>query len=136
MAEERAAYAKAARQGSLLDKQLETLEPTPYEFKFRFRDDEAEHIYANGDWEAHAMFYNGRMRGRTEMEVLDWMDHVFNVEYPAKGMVFAVGNQAKRPHVWQLLGVLRLDELSDNEKAQGRLFWSARWRCGRVPECR
>ncbi len=120
--EEREAYAKAARQGSLLDKELETLEPTPYEFKFRFRDDEAEHIYSNGDWEAHAMFYHGRMRGMAEAEVLEWMDHVFNVEYPAKGMVFAVGNQAKRPHVWQLLGVLRLNELSDSERAQGRLF--------------
>lgn len=122
MAEEREAYARAARQGSLLDQELQTLEPTPYEFKFRFRDDEAEHTYTNGDWEAHAMFYNGRMRGKTAAEVLDWMDHVFNVEYPAKGMAFAVGNQAKRPHVWQLLGVLRLDELSENERAQPSLF--------------
>ncbi len=122
LVEERDAYAKAARQGSLLDEQLETLEPTPHEFRFYFRDDEAEHTYTNGDWEAHAMFYHGCMRGKTEAEVLQWMDHVFNVEYPAKGMAFAVGNQAKRPHVWQLLGVLRLDEVSENEKAQGRLF--------------
>lgn len=122
LVEEREVYAKAARQGSLLDEELECLEPTPYEFKFRFRDDEAEHTYTNGDWEAHAMFYHGRMRGKTEAEVLDWMDHVFNVEYPAKGMAFAVGNQAKRPHVWQLLGVLRLDEVSAEERAQGRLF--------------
>jgi hypothetical protein len=122
LGEERAAYAEAARQGLLLDKELERLEPTPHEFKFRFRDDDAEHTYTNGDWEAHAMFYNGRMRGKTEAEVLSWMDHVFNVEYPAKGMAFAVGNQAKRPHVWQLLGVVRLDELSVSERAQGRLF--------------
>lgn len=122
LSEERAAYAEAARQGSLLDKELETLEPTPYEFKFRFRDAEAEHTYTNGDWEAHAMFYNGRRRGKTETEVLAWMDHVFNVEYPTNGMAFAVGNQAKRPQVWQLLGVVRLDELSMSEKAQGSLF--------------
>jgi hypothetical protein len=120
--EERAAYAEAARQGSLLDKELETLQPTPHEFKFHFRDEEAEHTYTNGDWEAHAMFYNGRRRGKTEAEVQAWMDHVFNVEYPTNGMAFAVGNQAKRPHVWQLLGVVRLDELSMSEKAQGSLF--------------
>jgi hypothetical protein len=120
--EERAAYAEAARQGSLLDKELETLQPTPYEFKFHFRDEEAEHTYTNGDWEAHAMFYSGRRRGKTETDVLAWMDHVFNVEYPTSGMAFAVGNQAKRPHVWQLLGVVRLDKLSTDEGVQGRLF--------------
>lgn len=122
LAEERAAYSKAARQGLLLDKELEALEPTPYEFKFKFRDDEADHTYANGDWEAHAMFYNCRRRGKTEAETVDWMSHVFNVEYPARGMAFAVGNMAKRPHTWQLLGVLRLDELPENEKAQTSLF--------------
>ncbi|CEJ10724.1 hypothetical protein BN1110_01007 [bacterium YEK0313] len=119
---EREAYARAARQGSLFDKELASLEPTPYEFKFRFRDEEAEHTYTNGDWEAHAMFYNGRQQERSEAEVLQWMDTVFNDEYPQRGMAFAVGNQAKRPHVWQLLGVIRLDELSSSEKAQGELF--------------
>lgn len=122
LAEERDAYSRAARQGSLLDKELDALEPSPYEFKFRFKDDEAEHTYTNGDWEAYAMFYNGCRRGKSEAEVLEWMDHVFNVEYPDKGMVFAVGNQAKRPHVWQLLGVIRLSELPKDQKAQASLF--------------
>lgn len=122
LAEERIAYSKAARQGLLFDKELDQLEPSPYEFRFKFRDAEAEHTYANGDWEAHAMFYRGTRSGKSDKEVLDWMDHTFNVEYPAKGMAFAVGNQAKRPQVWQLLGVLRLDKLSDTERAQGSLF--------------
>ena len=122
IAKEKAAYSRAARQGSLLDKELEALEPTPYKFKFQFQDAEHAHTYTNGDWEAHAMFYNGRRRGQTEAEVLDWMDHSFNVVYPAKGMAFAVGNQAKRPHVWQLLGVIQLSELSDTDKAQASLF--------------
>jgi hypothetical protein len=39
----------------------------------------------------------------------------FNVEYPLKGMVFAIGNQAKRPQTWQLLGVIRLDEQTQGE---------------------
>ena len=122
LTEEREAYARAARQGSLLDKELDALEPTPYEFKFEFKDGEDPHTYTNGDWEAHAMFYNGLRRGKTKAEVLDWMDDIFNVEYPSKGMVFAVGNQAKRPHVWQLLGVIRLDELSEMDRAQASLF--------------
>jgi len=122
IAQERAAYATAARQGLLLDKELESIEPTPYVFKFRFEDGNHRHTYTNGDWEAHAMYYRGLQRGMSATEVLNWMDHTFNVEYPRLGMAFAVGNQAKRPQVWQLLGVLRLDELTDNEKAQGQLF--------------
>lgn len=108
--EERESYKLAAAQGSLFDDELAALEPTPFEFKFRFRDADASHEYTNGDWEAHAMYFLGRKRGQSEKEVLGWMDHTFNVEYPMRGMLFAVGNQAKRPHVWQLLGVLRVDE--------------------------
>jgi hypothetical protein len=44
------------------------------------------------------------------------MNQTFNEEYPRKGMVFAIGNQAKRPQTWQLLGVIRL-----NEQIQGEL---------------
>lgn len=122
LTEEREAYARAARQGLLLDKELDALEPTPYTFKFEFKDGDGPHTYTNGDWEAHAMFYNGLRRGKTRGEVLDWMDNTFNVEFPSKGMVFAVGNQAKRPQVWQLLGVIRLDELSEDDRAQARLL--------------
>lgn len=122
IAEAKDAYAKAARQGSLLDKELETLEPTPFDFKFRFYDADGEHTYTNGDWEAHAMYYMGLRRGRSVRETLEWMDHTFNVVYPEKGMAFAVGNMAKRPQTWQLLGVIRLDELPEHIAAQGSLF--------------
>jgi hypothetical protein len=109
--EERESYRRAASQGSLFDSDLAALEPSPFEFKFKFRDADAYHEYTNGDWEAHAMFYNARQRGMSEQETLEWMDHTFNVEYPQRGMLFAIGNQAKRRHVWQLLGVLRVSEI-------------------------
>jgi hypothetical protein len=109
--EERESYRLAAAQKSFFDDELAALEPSPYEFRFRFRDADAPHDYSNGDWEAHAMFYNARNKlGMSEQEALDWMDHRFNVEYPQKGMAFAVGNMAAYPKIWQLLGVLRLDE--------------------------
>ena len=64
------------------------------------------------------MFYNARTRmGMSDRQALTWMDGTFNKEYPDKGMLFAVGNQAKRPQVWQLLGVLRVDDTK-----QGSLF--------------
>ena len=109
LADERASYKLAASQSSFFDDDLAALEPTPFEFRFKFRDDEASHDFSNGDWEAHAMYYSARQRGQSEIEVLEWMDQIFNVDYARRGMIFAVGNQAKRPQTWQLLGVLRVD---------------------------
>jgi len=107
--EEREAFENAAKQTSMFDTELATLEPSPFEFRFKFEDD-VPHDFQNGDWEAHAMFYHGIQRGMSEQEVLDWMDHTFNVDYPKSGMLFAVGNMAKRRQTWQLLGVLKVEE--------------------------
>lgn len=112
--EEREAYQRAARQTSLLDEELANLEPSPFEFRFTFEDDAGSHNYENGDWEAHAMFWRERQR-TSEAEALRWMRGKFNDEYPKAGMVFAIGNQAKRPQTWQLLGVIRLDEPTQSE---------------------
>ncbi len=107
--QERESFENAARQASFFDKELATLDPSPFEFRFKFEDD-TRHDFQNGDWEAYAMFYNGMKRGMSEAEVLDWMNDIFNVKYPREGMLFAVGNQAKRPQTWQLLGVLKVDD--------------------------
>lgn len=115
IAEEREAYQLAARQDSFFDEPLATLEPSPYDFRFTFEDEGGRHDYQNGDWEAHAMFWRERSR-TSEEHALKWMHETFNEEFPRRGMVFAIGNQAKRPQTWQLLGVIRLDE-----KLQGEL---------------
>lgn len=106
---ERQAFSQAARQGSLLESELAEFEPTPYKFNFTFTDDAGLHTYTNADWEAHAMFFKERHRS-SETEALRWMSERFNEEYPAKGMLFALGNVARRPQTWQLLGVLRVDQ--------------------------
>jgi hypothetical protein len=116
MEDEREAFRRAASQTSMFDKELAELEPSPYEFRFRFKDEAGAHDYENGDWEAHAMFWRERNR-RGDKAALEWMNAKFNEEYPRRGMVFAIGNQAKRPHVWQLLGVIRLDEAHQGELA-------------------
>jgi hypothetical protein len=112
--EEREAYKQAARQDSFFDEKLAELEPSPYEFRFSFEDDSGKHNYQNGDWEAHAMFFHESRRS-SEKQALEWMDHTFNEEYPKRGMVFAIGNMAKRPKTWQLLGVIRLDAAVQGE---------------------
>lgn len=114
--EERETFRLAARQTLLFDRDLAELEPTPYEFRFKFEDDGGKHNYQNGDWEAHAMFWRESKR-TGEAEALKWIDHTFNEDYPKWGMAFAIGNQAKRPQTWQLLGVIRLDEMRQVELA-------------------
>ena len=94
IAGERETLTRAASQTSLFDQDLAALDPSPFEFRFIFEDD-SRHNFQNGDWEAHALFYNGKKRGMSDQEVLDRMDNVFNVTYPQRGMLFAVGNQAK-----------------------------------------
>lgn len=113
---EKVAFDKAARQIGMFDRKLATIEPTPYHFGFSFEDGAGKHTYQCGDWEAHAMFWN-ESRRRDAVKALAWMDATFNETYPKAGMVFAIGNQAKRPKTWQLLGVLKLPE-----EKQGDLF--------------
>lgn len=111
---ERRTYEQAASQGEIFDKQLAALTPSPYEFRFKFEDGTGLHNFVNGDWEAHAMFYHQRRRTGSDQAALDWMSAKFNDEYPKKGMLFCVGNMAKRPQTWQLLGVLRVDDTRQN----------------------
>ena len=108
--DERRTYAEAANQGSFFDERLKVLEPSPFDFRFKFEDATGAHDYANGDWEAHAMYFNGLRREGSQQGTLEWMTKVFNEHYPSKGMLFCVGNMAARPQTWQLLGVLRVDD--------------------------
>lgn len=112
--DERQAFRRAARQTSMFDKELAELEPSPYHFRFKFEDGAGAHDYQSADWETHAMFWKERKR-TNEKRALKWMEATYNEEYPRKGMVFAIGNQAKRPQTWQLLGVIRLDEAKQSE---------------------
>lgn len=114
IAEAREAYKLAAKQTSIFDKELAELDPSPFDFRFQFEDDDGVHNYQNGDWETHAMFWRWQ-KIHGEVEALKRMENVYNEDYPAKGMVFALGNMAKRPQTWQLLGVLRLDELKQDD---------------------
>ncbi|MET4372495.1 hypothetical protein ABIA99_005201 [Bradyrhizobium sp. LB12.1] len=114
MAEERDAFKLAAQQTSIFDKELAELDPSPFDFRFQFEDDDGMHNYQNGDWETHAMFWRWT-KMYSETEALRRMAIVYNEDYPAKGMVFALGNMAKRPQTWQLLGVLRLDEIRQSD---------------------
>lgn len=112
IAQERRAYEEAARQLSFFDKELSALEPCPYAFHFQYKTEDGKaHTATCDDWETAAMFHRGQ-RTHGVAGTLAHMDKVFNRDYPRKGMVFAMGTHSRRPDQWLLVGVIRLDRVS------------------------
>lgn len=109
--DEKKKYQAAAAQLSMLDEELAALEPCPYAFKFDYRtEDGVRHEMACEDWETAAMF-NRFERLMGAASALDKMSVTFNEDYPAAGMVFAMGTHSRHPDQWLLVGVLRLDPM-------------------------
>lgn len=117
LARERAAYKAAASQISFFDDELAALEPCPYEFRFDYKTADGKlHKATCDDWETSAMYYNLE-RKYDRAYALERMNKVFNEDYPRDGMVFAMGTHSQRPDQWLMVGVVRLDRVS-----QGSLF--------------
>jgi hypothetical protein len=114
---ERAGYERVLRQASFLDDDLDALEPTPYAFAFTFEDAAGKHTNACGDWETSATFWKLK-KSHGEEAALRHLSEMYNETYPSKGMVFAMGTVKARPKQWLLLGVIRLNELSDVQRQQ------------------
>lgn len=111
--DERAKYETAARQQSFFDEELAEIDPSPYEFRLRFRDEEGWHDHRCEDWETTAAFWRLR-KSHGEEAALKHLDQTYNNLYPERGMVLALGNMARRPQTWLLLGVIRLDRTSQS----------------------
>lgn len=114
---EREAFRKAAQQKSFLDDDLAAMDPVPFEFRFGWTDAAGQHEMECGDWETTAWFWH-RRREVGEARVLDEMSSMYNETYPQKGVVFALGTMKKRPKQWTLLGIIRLDTLTESQSAQ------------------
>ena len=108
---ERAGYASAAKQKSFFDKELAALEPSPFEFRLRFLDEDGWHNHSCSDWETTAAFWNLSKKYGAD-HALAHLDNMYNTVYREKGMVLALGTMAKRPKTWLLLGLIRLDQPS------------------------
>ncbi|WP_299745670.1 hypothetical protein [uncultured Tateyamaria sp.] len=101
----RGAFEEQAKQASMFDKALDTLEPCPYEFKMKFRDgDGKRREKLCGDWETTAAFFNLRNKYNEET-ALTHLEDTYCRKYVETGLIFALGNMASRPKTWQLLGI-------------------------------
>lgn len=108
IAAEHEAYRLAARQISMLDKELEAFQPVPYAFAFTYLDAAGKHTMRCSDWETSATFWKLSKR-YGEQNALDHLSKMYNEKYPSSGIAFAMGTVKKRPQQWMLLGVIRLD---------------------------
>lgn len=90
--------------------------PCPFNFKYRYRTDDGIREGTCQDWEIEATFHNwSRLYG--EQKTLADMDRVFGKEYPANGMLLAMGTHSLHQDTWLINGVVRQDDIS-----QGALF--------------
>lgn len=87
----------------------------PFEFKYRYRDDDGEHEGTCQDWETEQTFF-ARLRDQaSEQAALDWMLEKFGVEYPKQGMALAMGTHRYRLEQWLINGVVRVRHDSQQE---------------------
>lgn len=92
------------KQASLFEDEVKVYEPCPYTFTMHYDDADGPHKKTCGDWETAAAFFKFRKK-YDEEKALTFIEQKYCCEYSKKGLVFALGNMAKRPQTWQLLGI-------------------------------
>lgn len=110
---QRATYAAIAAQTQLFEAvgRIIPRNPCPYEFVYRFRDDDGVHSGTCQDWETEATFLKRLSEMGSEKDALIWMQEKFGVEYPREGMALAMGTHRHRPDQWLVNGVIRMTDL-------------------------
>lgn len=84
--------------------------PCPYIFKYKYRIDEGVREGTCQDWEIEATYHKwSSLYG--EQKALDEMDRVFGKEFPAKGMLLAMGTHSLHQDTWLINGVVRQNEI-------------------------
>ncbi len=75
-------------------KEIVPLTPAPYEFGFKYRDDDGQHECLCHDWEVEQTFLNWR-RSHDEKRTLELVAETFGDRYPREGMVLAMGTHSR-----------------------------------------
>lgn len=104
--EERRRRLKTMQQGSLFDRELELIEPCPYNLSLAFEDGAGRHEMVCGDWETASAFFNLRRRYGDE-QALEHLRSTYEDAYFQQGVALALGTVKKRPSQWLLLGISR-----------------------------
>ena len=84
--------------------------PCPYNFKYRYRTDDGIREGTCQDWEVEATYHNWS-RDYGEERALQDIERVFGKEYPAKGVLLAMGTHSLHQDTWLINGVVRQDDI-------------------------
>lgn len=119
MEQQRATYAAIEAQSALFEAigRVIPRDPCPYNFVYRYRDDDGPHDGTCQDWETEATFFRRLKEMVSEREALNWMQQKFGEEYPRQGMALAMGTHRHRPDQWLINGVIRV-----TDSKQGQLL--------------
>ena len=108
MRQREAEYAKLMKMPDLFAaKELIPLQPAPYEFGYRYRDDDGRHECLCHDWEIEQTYLNWS-RKYGEKDALDKLKQEFGGRFPEEGMLFAMGTHSRYPDVWMIIGVIKV----------------------------
>ena len=84
--------------------------PCPFKFKYQYRTDDGDREGTCQDWEIEATYFNWAKRYGAEQAISN-IRRVFGEEFPAKGMLLAMGTHSLYPETWLINGVVRLDDI-------------------------
>lgn len=108
---ERKKFREAISQADMFHtKPLLQYKPAPYRFKYRYETEDGFREGTCQDWEIEATFFNWRKQ-MSETDALQRMTDMFGTDYPAKGMLLAMGTHSLHPETWLINGIIRLDHI-------------------------
>lgn len=108
MRQREAEYAKLLRSPDLFAaKELIPLQPAPYEFGYRYEDNDGKHECLCHDWEIEQTYLNWS-RKYGEQETLDKLQEQFGRRFPGEGMMLAMGTHSRYPDIWMIIGVVKI----------------------------
>jgi hypothetical protein len=109
-------------QASLFEAPLRPLKPPELTFFYRYTSGGAEHTQSIQDWEVQATFLSYQREYGSRDKALEMMAQEYGQDIPARNLHFIVGNMAKRPWQFIIIGLLRSGLDPAEVAKQGALF--------------
>jgi hypothetical protein len=109
-------------QASLFEAPLRPLKPPEFTFFYRYTSGGSEHTQSIQDWEVQAAYLVYQRRYGSRERALAMLAQEYGERMPARNLHFIMGNMAKRPWQFIVIGLLRSGLDPDDLARQGQLF--------------
>jgi hypothetical protein len=109
-------------QASLFEAPLRPLKPTDLAFFYRYTSGGTEHTQSIQDWEVQTTYFNYQREYGSREKALEMMAQEYGHSIPSRNLHFIMGNMAKRPWQFIVIGLLRSGLDPEELAKQGTLF--------------